>query len=298
MSSDWLARTRSELSQLKLGDGWGYGVQGEPAVEPSCLIGLGLLAQPASETDLAELQAMGRWLERLQQDQGSLGISASAPAPHWPTAHALLFWSALGNFDDARRRAAHFLLNQPCHTLPRQPGDVIEHDTSIVGWPWVSSTHSWVEPTSLAVLALARHGAADQPRVREGLRLLRDRAIPGGGWNYGNKVVFGATLRPQPAPTGLALLALASASPRGDVVNQATTYLKHSLETMRSPQSLCWGLLGLSAWGERPSRSDAWLAQVENSIRRRGTPSLLRAYLLLAAGPKSLEVVGVKARRS
>ena len=42
--------------------------------------------------------------------------------------------------------------------------------------PGSSGTHSWVEPTALAVLALRREGLGSHARVQEGVRLLRDRA--------------------------------------------------------------------------------------------------------------------------
>ena len=46
--------------------------------------------------------------------------------------------------------------------------------------------------------------------------MIIDRALPHGGWNYGNKVVFGHELRPQPGPTGMALLALATRARQRD----------------------------------------------------------------------------------
>ena len=119
------------------------------------------------------------------------------------------------------------------------PERTVGHDTAIVGWPWVADTHSWLEPTAVAILALRREGKVDHPRVREGLRLIRDRAIPTGGWNYGNNVAFGRDLRPQPAPTGLALLALAGIDDRSEVVERAVGYLQESLPSTRgSPVSL------------------------------------------------------------
>ena len=111
-----------------------------------------------------------------------------------------------------------WLLDQGGVAIPNlaAPERTVGHDTAIVGWPWVADTHSWLEPTAVAILALRREGKVDHPRVREGLRLIRDRAIPTGGWNYGNNIAFGRDLRPQPAPTGIALLALAGIEGRSD----------------------------------------------------------------------------------
>ena len=73
----------------------------------------------------------------------------------------------------------------------------------------MSGTHSWVEPTAINVLALRSADQAGHPRCREAVKLLLDRQLPEGGWNYGNTTVLGHVLRPQVQPTGLALAALA-----------------------------------------------------------------------------------------
>ena len=78
----------------------------------------------------------------------------------------------------------------------------------LVGWPWVANTFGWVEPTAWALLALALAGKSDHPRAVEGRRLLEDRCLPEGGWNYGNKIVFKNTLMPFWDTTALATLAL------------------------------------------------------------------------------------------
>ena len=113
----------------------------------------------------------------------------------------------------------------------------------------------------MAVLALSRAGLAEHPRVQEGLRLIRDRAVRSGGWNYGNKAVFGRPLRPQPAPTGLALLTLAGIDERGgDRSRRAIGYLREALPGVRASASLGWGVaraprLGRDARGLRTSGS-------------------------------------------
>jgi hypothetical protein len=133
---------------------------------------------------------------------------------------------------------------------------------------------------------------ADHPRVREGLRLIRDRAIVSGGWNYGNNAAFGRDLRPQPAPTGLALLALAGVVDPSETIERATRYLQRALPETRSAQSLCWGVLGLRAWGCCPEAAGRWLARAfDHSAKPHGS-TLRSANLLLAAGESSLEILG------
>ena len=141
------------------------------------------------------------------------------------------------------------------------------HDTTIAAWPWIDHTHSWVEPTSYAVLALRTGGMNSHPRVRDGVAVLLDRAIPGGGWNYGNRRMFGADLRPFPGPTGVALTALAAEHPSTQV-SEAITYLAAELTNVRA-LSLAWGLIGLTACNRRPAQADEWLEETAGRIRAR-----------------------------
>ena len=121
----------------------------------------------------------------------------------------------MGSFLERRSAVAWLLAirGKPGRPIPHNP---MGHDVTLVGWPWVADTHSWVEPTAASLLALAPSVPSDQPRLAEGVRVLLDRAISTGGWNLGNPIVFGQTFRPLPGPTGLALLALGAGGPRGD----------------------------------------------------------------------------------
>jgi hypothetical protein len=177
-------------------------------------------------------------------------------------------------------------------TFPREKGAnaVLGHDTTLVGWPWVDGTHSWVEPTALAILALRREGFGDHPRVREGLRLIEDRAVDTGGWNCGNRATFGRVLRPQPGPTGLALLALAHSATRSEVAERGIAYLREALPTVRAAESLGWGVLGLRAWGRPAVDAGRWLAESFERVVRRPDAAPRLALLLLAAGDHSLEL--------
>ena len=83
------------------------------------------------------------------------------------------------------------------------------HDSTLIGWPWVEGTHSWIEPTAWAVLALKSAGLSQHPRTREAIRLLIDRLLPDGGCNFGNTVVLGQQLLPHLQSSGICLLALA-----------------------------------------------------------------------------------------
>jgi hypothetical protein len=173
----------------------------------------------------------------------------------------------------------------------------VQHDTGLVGWPWVEGTHSWLEPTAMAVLALSLDGLSGHARVVEGVRLIVDRALPHGGWNYGNKSVFRTELRPHPGPTGLALLALAARGerPRPPCVDWALAYLERTLPEIDSPCSLGWGVLGMRAWGAASATRDGWLGR--SWARHSGRPDAAcgLGLLLLAAAEHGPGVLGARA---
>jgi hypothetical protein len=208
----------------------------------------------------------------------------------------MLLWNALEGYDSARGRAATWLLRLEGRTQARSNSSdpVIGHDSTLVGWPWVEGTHSWLEPTALAIMALCRDGLGDHPRVCAGLALILDRALDEGGWNYGGKAVFGRALRPQPGPTGLALLALAARGVQGQAVSNAVAYLLRTLPGLRSAVSLAWGVLGLRSQDACPAEAVEWLC--ESLERRAGRPdaALGLALLLLASAESSLELLGAR----
>ena len=298
MTRDWTDDARRRLLDLRRGPGaWGYRARSAPAVEPTSLAGLALLAiEGGSDEGRAAALASARRLASIRRPDGSLGVTDALDEPGWPTSFAMLLWSALGGFEAERSAATGWLVRLEGTTIGRIKDDPMGHDASIVGWPWVAGTHSWVEPSAIAVLALAREGKADHPRVREGARLLLDRAIPGGGWNLGNPVVFGTPLRPLPGPSGLALLALSSLDRRSKVVESAISYLRAALAETLAPASLGWGLLGLRAWGAEPPEASEWLASSFEKASTRDARMAELALLLLAAGPRSMEVLGISGR--
>ncbi len=227
-------------------------------------------------------------LERLAADQapdGRLPISPRHPEAFWPTPLGLLAWQGIPDFRAAAARAAHFLLSTTGEHYPRPPDSPTAHDTAIPGWPWIARTHSWVNPTALAMLALTVAGQGRHARIQEGRRLLLDRQLPAGGWNYGNTRVFGATLHPLPESTGLALNALAGNTPRAQVA-ASLRYLQEVAPRLRTPKALAWSLLGLGAWGERPAATLTWLKQCFQRQARSG-PFDTEALALLVIALKA-----------
>lgn len=294
LQMEWRGEARRDLLALGASPtGWGYRRGARPSVEPTALVGLGLVASSdAAQTSAVEskVRIAADWLVSIQNQDGSLGLSAGQGTPCWTTPYALLLWSALTGYEAPRRRATAWLLQQQGKTSPAEsgPGRVIGHDTTLLGWPWVADTHSWLEPTAMAVLALVREGEGDHQRVRQGVRLIADRALPEGGWNYGNKAAFGNVLRAQPGPTGLALLALAEADNTSNAIEKGIQYLVKTLPTTRAPASLGWGVLGLRRWKRNPIESNAWLAESYRQVAGRPDSATRLALLLLAGSEASL----------
>ena len=189
-----------------------------------------------------------------QQSDGRVCISADHPEAFWPTPLAVLAWHGSPSRREPQSRAVRFLLATAGTHWEKKTDSPITHDTAIRGWPWIADTQSMVEPTSLSLLALRVTGQGGHERTREAVRMLMDRRLPKGGWNYGNTLVYGQELYPQVDNTGLALAALAGDVPPEEV-RSSLDYLDASIQNLRTPLSLGWGILGLGAWGRRPVRA-------------------------------------------
>jgi hypothetical protein len=130
----------------------------------------------------------------------------------------------------------------------------VRFDPEKSGWPWVPDTCSWVVPTAFAILALSplRCSCASLKeigaRVDRGIAMLIDRACPGGGWNAGNGIVYGAALAPHPDDTAIALLALCSQT-NDPIVETSLEWLEKTASTLTAPWSLSWAILALAAYG-------------------------------------------------
>ena len=210
------------------------------------------------------LRAAGQSLAASQQEDGRVVLSPDHPAAFWPTPLAVLAWHNSPEFSQFQSLAISFLLKITGNHFTRSSDSPAGHDTAIRGWPWTDGTHSWVEPTSLAIISLRVMGSGDNERVAEGTRLLLDRQLSRGGWNYGNTTVFGTELAAMPESSGLALSALSGMVDKQDV-SRSIAKLKDSVKTLKTPFSLGWAILGLSAWGERPSDANA---MIDRCLRR------------------------------
>jgi hypothetical protein len=214
----------------------------------------------ATDSPTALLEGTRSRLAEAQLKDGRVPISPSHPATFWPTSLAALAWQGAARQRDNRKRALQFLLETSGHHWTKEPGDPVGHDPALKGWPWVDATHSWVEPTALAVLALKRGGFEEHGRVQEAIRLLRNRQLAGGGWNTGNTTVYGREQYPAPETTGVALCALAKSVELAEV-ERSLAYLRTKVRTVRTPLALGWGLMGLRAWGRPPQDIDRLVSE-------------------------------------
>jgi len=269
------------LEFLECQNAWGYHPRSSPAAEPTAW---GALALSAHGRHAAAERACA-WLREAQTATGQVGIHQYDPTPGWPTTLAVLAWqlsdvASSKEYADPLRRAQEWLLSVRGESSARP--DYTGHDTTIIGWPWVAGTHSWVEPTALGLLALRACGHSEHSRARDAVRLLQDRLLVTGGCNYGNTIVLGQALLPHVQPTGLALLALADEADPDGRRDAALDYLERTLGVDTTPASLAYGVLGLAAHGRQLTGCEAWLANCAQRSYRRGA-SLELALLCLAA---------------
>ncbi len=261
----------------------GYAPGQAPAAEPTALNALALHGHGRMEPARAACQ----WLADTQRDEGSLSTLPGHAGPRWPTSLAVLAWEQAlrespeeaSPYASARERGLNWILQTEGETIP--PRADTEHDTTLVGWPWVEGTHSWCEPTALCVLALKSTGHGEHARTREAVRLLIDRLLPQGGCNYGNTVVLGQTLRPHLQPTGLVMMALADELDESGRIQRSLDYLQRNLAPATPVLSLCYGLLGLAAHDAWPPHADRLLESARlQAVSQSGGP-LERALVLL-----------------
>ena len=241
-----------------------------------------VLAMSAFE-DTEQSCMQGRvYLRSQQSTDGHVSISQEQHRASWPTPLAILAWGMDPQFRQARDSAIHFLLNFSGHHYPQGDTSIMAHDTSLVGWPWIADTHSWVIPTAIAITALQSSGITTHPRIAQGLSMLIDRQLPHGGWNSGNTLVFGKELLPLPECTGIALQALAGNTER-PLVEHSLSYLLDQLPHLRTPISLGWALLGLGAWGLRPAQTESIIRESLALQNRHGSYAIPSLALLLCA---------------
>lgn len=277
---DWYIQA---TEQLAAATAWTYRPSGKSYAEPAaltslCLLGLG---------KVQEATVSAEWLTSIQNTDGSVGVSESEMAPCWPTGLAISVWANWQHVTKKPRFATNiksaldWALSHQGKTLPQY--EALGHDTSLRGWSWAHNTHAWLEPTAMFVMGLLHSGQSNHPRTIEAVRLIVDRQLPQGGFNYGNTTVLGQQLLPRVQPTGVALAALAASNIDRNRIQRSVRYLQQQWPKVNSTASLCYAAIGLSAFGLTPESLDAKLRErFEIWCRRKGSTHKL-ALLALAA---------------
>ncbi len=269
---NWLDSTLDALAQQPA---TAYLEGGAPAAEPTAIA---TLAQFAHDRIDAAKQAASE-LAKMQVRGGAVGVRAGEDSPGWATSLAIVAWRAVDRRISARiTRSLSWLINNRGRAMVRSSD--FGHNTELVGWAYAEQTHSWVEPTAFGVLALKATGKGTDATAREGVAVLIDRQLPGGGHNYGNTYVLGQLIRPHVQPTGIALLALAGEKDRSGRLAKSIAWLRRSIGPATTPLSLGWALLGLKAQGVELPEAEAWLA---SAAAKPAVPPFKLALLALAA---------------
>ena len=286
--TDWLTEQRQRLATSPV---TGYTKDQPPAAEPTAIAGLASISHTWVEPGLAAAKS----LSHAQLSDGSVGVHLDDQGPFWTTGLAVLVWRLFRNawpdsasedqFRRAEERGIAYLLS--AHGEKIDYSENVGHDTQLVGWPWVLGTHSWVEPTSFAVLALRHAGFDTHPRTLEACQLLADRWLPDGGANYGNTFVLGQQLRPHILPSAVSGLALSRCRPEPTGMAATLGYLEQELTRPMGSVSLSWSVLALLAADTRPEQQDAleqalWRG-IEGLNARRVTDHQLNMLTLAAS---------------
>ncbi len=241
-----LTGPESFLKHLNPDGGFPY-ASGMPSFsEPTLLMTLAFIA--AEERSLA--QPLVDWILRNRNADGSIGLNREFPGEGlWNTPLLAITMHHLGRLPE-RDAAIDFTLQ--FRSVPLEPTPENAIDTRLVGWPWVAHSFGWVEPTSWALLALRLAGKSSHARAVEGRRFLEDRCMPQGGWNYGNKMMFGNLLVPFWDTTAIALLALGEENK--DMVDRNLELLEKGLTEVRSLYSSALVCLCLARLGKNVDR--------------------------------------------
>jgi len=262
MSKDAVRRALGFIRAHRNPDGgWGYRPGRRSLVEPTglCLVAL------AADGERTDARAGLDFLRSCRKNSGAIGIDPSDPEGSWMAYAAILAFDALGASDEARRLAEWTLAMEDASG--RFTADEVSsiamtyrYDAAIRGWPWTPGTTAWVEPTALFMIALVKAGISpEHERLKSGVRLLVDRRVRSGGWNFGNPFSQSQELEASPLSTALALAGLGAAgySVERAAVREGLRYLSGALGGDVSTVALAWSGLALSCYPlEGPERPD------------------------------------------
>ncbi len=276
--------------------GWGWTKERSSNTECSSLALLAL----AALNDDTQATAISRgldWLIRRQNEQGSWALSESLTVPSWSTALAMLALNRWSKYHPQVVKAGKWALTEE----GKKPGLLanllvalsfqkkpVTLNEDLVGWPWMLGTFSWVEPTSyfLTVLKQIRRylaGTNVDERIKQGESMIYDRMCVGGGWNYGNSIVYGEKLWPYADITAVALIALQNH--RDAMENRVSFAALHKMvKDENSGLALSWSAICYEIYGEDPDYLRKLLMNGFAATGFLGEIKVLALYILALAG--------------
>lgn len=241
--------------------GWGA-VRGKRSNTETTSLAVMALQALAGEATADNRKRGIEWLVRQQNQTHSWPLNETVKEGSWTTALAITALSDSAEHSERALAAARWLLEQE----GSKPGILAEIvlwatgksgvnqlNKDLIGWSWVPSSFSWVEPTSYALIALKKQrarlaGTNVDERIRQADAMIYDRMCNGGGWNYGNSKVLDYALWPYPDITALALIAMQDHA--NEKANQESLQVlsKIARET-GSGFALCWAAICLNLYG-------------------------------------------------
>jgi hypothetical protein len=275
-----------ELIDRHMHGGWGHRRDcPQAALEPTCLALLALRVR-----DVAVSRCGVESLLRLQKRDGSWPAIAGDQEGCGLTGLALLTVHKFG-VERSAEQAIKWLV-QCCGKEARRlwrwkfraQDTHVSFDPGKYGWPWQPGTLSWVVPTAFSVIALKRSlflcgNRTSAIRIRRGVEMLFDRSCPGGGWNAGNGIVYGAPMNPHLDTTAIALLAL-QRERECELIAKSLLWLRQEARSCRSAWSLAWSILAMNVYGFSVSNAQARLGAMPVS-KLEDTATLAVAALAL-----------------
>jgi len=240
--------------------GWGYWPGHESFTEPT---GLCIVALKFAGIEDGLMKGI-EYLKRCQLDSGGIGINEKDKEGNWMSYAALLAFNALGaskEEEDLKKWILGFTdgFNDVSPELVKSTYQELRYDMTIDGWPWFGSTNSWIEPTSLFIIALTHSGVGPQnERLNSGIKLLIDRTNKNGGWNYGNPFVKNTYLDAFPLPTSIALVAMGITGHTEETpaVKNAIDFLEQCSGEEMSTVNLAWTLLAFKSYSTTKGKAE------------------------------------------
>jgi hypothetical protein len=237
--------------------GWPF-AKGSSWTEPTALSLLAL--RPHTNGTSVGDRAL-QWLAQRQNRDGGWSPNDATTLSTWVTSLALLALTDEYFHRNAVYRAAAQKAAIALAGLVYSEGGLTNWLIRILGGtpvqgagssPWFPGTAGWVQPTSFAILALAKfdrmnHSLEFAPKIAQARAYLLSRRCNDGGWNHGGSSFRSEDAQSYPETTGLALLALAG-TPASSLRN-AFHLTERYLQRPDSAEGLAWVQMGLCVHG-------------------------------------------------